>query len=158
MSKNISNPIPAKQIVNVNLNWDCLEEPTCNTLEQSLQQIVNVICELESIDGSCLQVSSFKEIIEKLIEKSCETTSTTDPGTTVDPVEYCIDTCVPGDWNCDSLNNCITADTKDPEALIQILFNAVVANRTVIKDLCSRLDTLENQVNTLQLELENGCC
>lgn len=154
MSEIISNPIPASQIANVEITWNCLTAPTCTTLPLSLQTIVDAICSMQTFDSSCLGVTGFVPTMQALITKACATTTTT----TTAAVTYDINSCTSDGWSCDVTSNCLTANTTDPEQLVQILYNSAISSREAIKALCVKVDSLTLQVATLQLQLANGCC
>lgn len=169
VKKSVSNPIPAKQIVDVQVNWDCLTAPTCTTLELSLQTIIDEICvikDLEELEISCFEVESITlfNVLQGIITKLCsveQTSTTNDITETLDLSN--INNCTPDTWDCNSANNCIVVTNPcGPEAtneeIIQALYSRVVKQSEVIKDLCTRLDELESRLNTAELELDNGCC
>ena len=155
MSNNISNPIPAKQVVNVTLDWGCLTQPLCLTLEDSLQAIVGAICDIKNIDGSCLNASTYEETMAALITKVCQTDTTITSTPTV--LSYTINGCTADSWVCEQ-SPCITATTTDPEELIQILYNAVISTRTELNKLCETVANQQNQIDSLQLQLDAGGC
>lgn len=154
MSNNITNPLSANQIANVEIQWKCLTEPTCNTLPLSLQVIVDAICELQNFDASCLGTTSFPSTMQALINKACEVPETI----SVPELSYNINNCTPDSWDCSQAQPCLNLNTTDPEEIIQVLTNAIISTRNVVKDLCEDILILQSQVNTLQLQLSNGCC
>ena len=166
VKSNVSNPIPAKQIVDVQVNWGCLTAPTCTTLELSLQTIIDKICAINSFDDlefKCVETDSteLKDILQGIINKVCSITSTNT--TEVNSLDLMsLNFCTPDTWDCESNDNCIVpiACNSEPtnEEIIQALVSRIVKQGEVIKDLCEKITTLEDRLNQVDLELEDGCC
>jgi hypothetical protein len=161
----VSNPIPAKQIVDVKLNWDCLTAPGCTTLELSLQTILDQVCALSIINDltlNCVTVDSnnLKDILQGIINKVCSITTTTSSGTDLNLLS--LNYCTPDTWDCNSSNSCITvtgcASVPTNEEIIQALVSRIVQYGNVINDLCDKITALEARLDLVDLELDNGCC
>lgn len=167
------NPIPASQIVNVNLEWDCLSQPTCTTLELSLQEILNAVCLLKQPtlqDGTCISGVTLYDILSDIGERVCtleETVGISDTSSSSDSdnsdafdINYCIkDFWTTADDCCIDLG-CSNEDvTKD--AQIQSLYSRVLSYCDIIKEQATKIEELETKFNTLQLEVDNintNCC
>jgi len=161
----IANPIPASQIVNVKLKWGCLTAPTCTTLELSLQELVNAICELKNpdVDASSINPNSteLNDILQALIDK-CNSENSTTTGTE-EETSWDINTCLPDRWDCNAENNCI--EVTDPcgtevtnEEVIQSLVSRLISVQAQVKTLCEKIEELETKDAELQLQIDNSCC
>lgn len=159
----VTNPIPAKQIVNVNITWDCLTPPTCTTLEHSLQTIVDAICELhnfDSLDLGCLTLEevTLHNILQELINKACTLSETNSE--TVTEAPWDLSYCHYDNWSCDNqgcieVESCNTSPTN--EEIIQSLISRLNAATRQISLLCDKVEELETDIEELKLTQQNCC-
>lgn len=160
----VTNPIPASQVVNVNLEWDCLTPPTCTTLELSLQEIVNALCLLKqpTLQDTCISGTTLTDILDDISSRVCalETPTTTQEPETIFDINYCIkDFWTTSDDCCIDLG--CTNDTITKDAQIQALYSRVLSYCDIIKEQATKIEELENKLNTLQLQVDNintNCC
>lgn len=164
MSNIITNPIPAKNVVDLNITWDCLDVPTCVNLESSLQTIIAEICSLKQplLQDSCVTGINLPDILNSINTRLC---SLETPTQTTDANAFDINLCVSDMWTVES-NCCIDlgvcgVDDKSKDDQIQSLYSRIVAMCDVIKTQDATIKSLQDQLNTLQLEVSNlntNCC
>ena len=181
----ITNPIPANQVVDVDIDLKCLDEGggnNCgNTLKYVLQKIVDKIgdnlCGLEDLDFKCLTESdNLPDILQSIINKlDCSNTSGgsgvgTGTGTTTvngsSVVLTGLTNCTTDNFSCSSATGCLTI--TDPcnhtsvtlQFVIQTLINRIVAQSNIIKTLCERMTGLQLQIDTINLRIDalRNCC
>lgn len=158
----VTNPVPAKQIVDVNLEWGTLTPPECTDLISTLQTILdelNAVKEFE-VDLECLENTevTIQSVIQTLITKQCElegtnSTDPTDSTFTID-IELCqVDGWVKEDPSCIVLDPC--GDTPTTEEIIQGMVNRINTLTNLHKEMCTRIEELETQIENME---ESECC
>lgn len=154
----VTKPIPAKRIVNVIEDPMCLDI-TCMDLPTVMQEIVSQLCntELPSLDFKCLTtVVTVPDFYQLIIDKLCES----DTVTIVEEPTY--ELCKLDGWNCD--NNCLIVTNPcgdvTQEDVIQALIARVNDYSSIICDLSTRIDALEKETESLQLQIASvqNCC
>lgn len=160
----VTNPIPATQIVNVNLEWDFLSAPTCLTLEHSLQALVEEIKALKRPileDAQCVTGVELGDILQGIIDKVCEVQNTVDTTNSIE-VSYSINTLQTDNWQlgdeCEiEMDQC---GEITPESQIQALYSRMNSFCKVIQDLNTKIEKLETTISEQQLQLDNvqNCC
>jgi len=144
--------ISAGQIVDVNINLDCLDVE-CNTLNNVLQALVDKVCdtELPSLDFKCLpQVTTQAALYQALIDKVCETN---EPA----PTTFTMSFCQTDTWACGQ-PACIPSQTT-LNATVQALIARVNSLTNIISSQCTQIANLQSQINQLTLQVNNlDCC
>ena len=171
---NVTNPIPASQIVDVQLNWQCLTQPDCPLLLEALQTLVDASCDI--LDTSNLDFDCFPQLVTReefdkfIIEKFCELQaagvldSDTSTDTPTSNLSYNL-TCSADTWDCDTADVCITVNNPcDPlditnEEKVQALQSRVITLTNIVKSHCEEIENLKEIINTLDIRLSNikGC-
>lgn len=160
---NVTNPISANQVVDVQLDWLCLTAPTCINLQTSLQTIVDALCKIQNPEleyGTLVPDSdNIVDVLQALINKCNETTTNTTE--TVEEV-WDLNECLTDNWDCGSENNCVIPTNDCGEVTnvdyVQAILSRLVSQGAVIKELCTTIESLQTQINDLKIEVENGCC
>lgn len=154
----ISNPIPSGQIVDINVDFDCLEEPQCVTLNNTLQSIIDGTCSKLSYDSGisnfefneCFssptpsgETATLEELIQKMIDEvtdlKCPEGSSS-PDFDISNLNFCDG----DDWYCGVENNCVVPvdDSNNP-----ILEDYTI--KQVLQGLVRRINSLETQLCNL---------
>ena len=174
MGNSTSNPISVNQIVDTNLDLKCITPPTCRTLPNDVQAIVDDYCKTKfdksKIVNGCL--TGFPSdydlhfLLNKIIAKEC-TTTTTPGGTTptyITDLNYCdSDLWTYTSDNClflkDSCGNPITNVTELD--VLRALIKRIISLEILIKQLKQLNDTQQVTINTLISTTQNiidNCC
>lgn len=166
----ITNPISANQVVDVNIDLNCLLiQGSCKTLPFVLQAIVDKVCEVTppsdvlDLDYDCFTVpADQKEFNQQLIDKICTLESRVDTSNT------CVfNYCASDNWDCSIRDTCLIVENPcNPLVItvcdvVQALIRRAVSQGDVIIDLCQRVTTLEDRVDLLQTQLniiQATCC
>lgn len=144
--------IPAGQIVDVNIDTDCLDVE-CKTLNNVLQAIVDRLCdtELPSLDFKCLpQATTLQGLLQSIINRLCE-----EPEPTV--TTFSLSFCQTDTWNCGN-TACIPSQTNLNDT-VQALIARVNRLSQVISTQCTQIANLQSQIDQLTLQVNNlDCC
>lgn len=168
----ITSPISANQVVDVNIDFKCLEV-TCKNLPNTLQALVDKVCEdgpdytaLEY--GNCVEPGeTLTEVLQNIITAiPCVEGDVVTPSIAEQEIEG-LTTCSTDGWNCGAADACLTfTNDCDPgnitlEVVLQTLINRMVAMGNVIKTQCTAISTLQSQVATLNAQvatIQSTCC
>lgn len=163
-SQCVTNPIPASQVVNVDVDWKSLVEPDCPDLNPSIQSLVDSIDAINaaSYDLGCLTVSenNTTAVVQALIEEVCSEDPVVPTNTIIEPLD--LSNCSTDNFNCDTPSEEVCLNFSDCqgsetfESQIQALVDRVISLSYLNLALCDRVSTLENQVIALQNATD--CC
>ena len=181
----ISNPIPSGQIVDINVDFDCLVEPDCVTLNNTLQSIVDGVCSKLSYDSG---ISNFKfnecfpsptplggtatleELIQKMID---EVTDLKCPeGSFLPDLDISnLNLCDGDGWYCGVENNCVVpvdasnnpiSEDYTVKQVLQGLVRRVIALETQLCNLNNDFGFFSNEVfgnlESRVTTIEDSCC
>lgn len=174
----VSNPIPSNQIVDINLEWTCGNEPECPTLDNVLQAIIEEVCDKEPMidlneltfdacfNGNVVPGNTtelLQAIVNDIAALACPDVEA--PDVDISGLNLCDD----DNWNCSSEVQCIPMvdECGNPvEAFtIKQLFQAMIARMMAYQDqICGledRVTQLEDDYTDLAAEIEvikTNCC
>ncbi len=174
MGNTTSNPISVNQIIDTNLDLKCITPPTCRTLPNDVQAIVDDYCKTKfdksKIVNGCL--TGFPAdydlhfLLNKIIAKECTTTTT--PGGTTPTYITGINYCDSDNWtytsdNClQLLDSCnIPIINVTAEDLFRLLIKRIISLEILIKQLKQLNDTQQVTINTHTSQIQNiidNCC
>lgn len=174
MGNSTSNPISINQIVDTNLDLKCITPPTCRTLPNDVQAIVDDYCKTKfdksKIVNGCL--TGFPAdydlhfLLNKIIAKEC-TTTTTPGGTTpvyITDLNYCdSDLWTYTSDNClfirDVCGNPVTNVTELD--VLRALIKRIISLEILIKQLKQLNDSQQVTINTHTSQIADiiqNCC
>lgn len=167
----ITNPISANQIADVAIDLKCVGPISCPTLPNVLQAMVDKICEVQdfsSLDfGACVgSGTTLLEILQAIIDaQQCGICDDNGSGSS-DVITGLLE-CSSDNWSCAEANSCFTLTnpcapgTITVKNVLQALLNRNVAYGNLLKIHCDQINTLQNQVATLELTvrgIQSSCC
>jgi len=172
-----NNPISSNQVIDVPVTLNCLT-PSCKTLNAVIQAVDTEVCNLKSSTdvsglafGGCVApADSVADVLQSIINAlPCSTTVPGNPTFDADVANAVLTgllACSSDHWNCAAQDGCIDLTNQcDPgvvtvQLAIQALINRVVALGTTIKSQCDRIDDLETNIATMQLQITQlqTCC
>lgn len=165
----ITTPIPASQIVSVDIDLECLTV-TCPTLEGVLQAIVSKLCVLPSevsvdfgeLDFKCLAATNTQtEFNQLVIDTLCGLPEVVSPDTIT------LNYCVTDGWDYEPLECFVIAECGVPvttpslNQILQALISRTLSYQDKIIALNDRIAELEDSLSTLQLtvtQIQSTCC
>lgn len=173
----ITNPISAKQVVDVDVDMKCLPALTCKTLPNVLQSIIDKTCEatpdFSTLDFKCVEPSTeLLGTLQGIIDKLPCDESNPSPGDPDNPDASGYEltgltTCSSDNWTCSESDACLeftnpcTPGVITVKVVLQALIDREVAYGNVIKNLCSQIQAMQTQINTMQLQIttiQTSCC
>lgn len=164
---NVTNPIPASQIVNVDLEWGSLSAPTCLTLEHSLQQLIEEIELLKRPtleDAACVTGVELGDIIQSIVTKICalDTTNTTESGENTVNSSFEINVLKSDNWviTDDCEIKTVECGVENKDSQIQALYSRMNSFCKAFKDQEEKIKELESKIEAQQLLIDNvqNCC
>lgn len=173
----VSNPISSNQVVDVDVEFECLE-PECKNLNGVLLEIDKRICDLEKpkdIDFKCLNPKETQaEILQEIIDHVCGGSNNgggggSSGGGSTSPLSLNFDTlnlCTGDSWECDDAVCLTPFNLSNPASkTLQVLLQAMIAREislsNEVKKLCTEVTTLKSRVTNLEAQLtiiQNNCC
>jgi len=167
----IVNPIPGSQVVDVDVDFKCLDTPACSTLESVIQLLIDKVCETETteeaafgeLDFKCLTaVTNQKDLNQAVIDFICGLTSGTTTTFTLN-LNYCIHDL----WNftddqCFVIEDCgIPVVQPTLEEVLQALIKRILRYQDLFILLENRINALEARVTNNELaiaQIQATCC
>lgn len=171
----LTNPVPANKVVDVKIDWGCLTAPECTTLESSLQNLVNSICNGEGtpeLDYHCLEPesNSLKDVLQSIINKICNVSECpncdddngeSSSGTIVNYTD--LNLCLPDNFSYDTESDCLIPVNCDPditnEEVVQSIISRSVRLSQMVKEQNEIINSLLDRVTALEnVNNECDCC
>lgn len=155
----VTNPVPASQVVDVNLDWLGLTQPECTDLIDTLQTILSSLDALENaeIDTSCLEPEeeTLPSVLQAVVDLACansEALSTTPTqGEETDQEGLNINYCQPDTFDCDAelcINVDPCSDVPTLEEQMQAMASRLISLSSIVKSQCDLIADLTTQINT----------
>ena len=157
----VTNPVPARRVVDVLLPENCLEI-ACLDLNSVLSAMVVRLCSTEapSLEYSCLaEPSTIDGFYQLLVDEICALKA---PGQSPIPFNY--EDCLTGGWACGDSACLVVRDYCDASPSDQEYIQALIARSNdyanVINQLCERVTDLEATIVGLQTQVDSvkECC
>lgn len=174
MGSSTSNPISVNQIVDTNLDLKCITEPTCRTLPNDIQALIDEFCnskfDSSKIVDNCItglpESYDINLLLNKIITKLCGINSTVIP--TISDYITGVNYCDSDNWtytssNCIQLvDNCnvplVNVTLLD---IVKLLIKRVISLEILIKELKTSNDVQQVTINTHTSQIQNiidNCC
>lgn len=155
----VTNPINAIQVTDVNVTWGSITPPTCLSLNDSLQTILDSINDHydQQYTLNCLTpiANNTQDVLQALIDYTCGLTLTST--TIIDQGPLTLDLSLQDTFNCTANSTIVVPATNTFQEQIQALVSRVVTLSEMLKTKCTEVTTLESQVAQLQLDV-TACC
>lgn len=155
-------PIPASQVVDVQVTLPACLTVECLTLNNVLQALADAVCntDLPTLDFLCLDaVSTTPEFYQLIVNTLCSL-QTAVAETEVEPTYQLCDSDA---WDCSSELKCIDLGVleNNTQNVLQGVVDRTNAYSVLFTSLCARIDTLETTVESLQTQIDTintNCC
>lgn len=172
MSGQPSNPISVNQIVDTNLNLKCITEPSCRTLPNDVQALLDDYClskfDKSKIASKCVTLPVNADInitLNEIFTKIC-TVTTTSPLTEafITGMNFCnSDLWTYGNNPCltilDNCSNPVVNITE--EDVFRALIKRIIALQNLVTTLNTTNNTQQTLINSLTAQVDNiilNCC